>query len=336
MAGGSKVAVYAAIVANVAVTSAKLVGFLMTGSGTMLAETIHSFADVGNQSLLALGMHQAAQPASEDHPEGRGREAFLWALVSAVGIFFLGCGVTVAHGVEVLLSHDTHELGDMRVAIGILVVSAIIEGGSFAVAVRELQHAAHERSQSLFEYVRTTDDPFGVAVLFEDGAAVLGVFAALASLWLAQVFHEPRIDAVGSIAIGLILGALAINLISRNRKYLVGRSVRVAEREQINAILSEDPVVERVALTRAIVEGSSTFRVSAEVDFDGHELARQYLAEHPVAELHASLTTPEELQVFLGDYSEDLMVAVGKEIDRLESKLAAALPGAEYIAIEPD
>jgi len=164
---GSKMAIFAAIGANSLVTVAKLAGFAMTGSGAMLSEGMHSLADVGNQSLLAVGLKMSQKPADEDHPEGYGPEAFIWALVSAVGIFFMGAGVSITHGVQALFAEGHHGEGSTNWswAIGILVFSLVIESLSFGVAAKGMYDDAKSHGQGLLEYLWTTDDPFGVAVI---------------------------------------------------------------------------------------------------------------------------------------------------------------------------
>ncbi len=337
MAGGSKLAVYSAITANGVVTVAKFIGFALTGSGAMLSEGIHSTADVGNQILLAVGMKRAERPPDEEHPAGYGREAFVWALISAVGIFFLGCGVTFMHGLE-SLAHpaEAHDSGDGALNLGILVFALVAEGTTLLIAIRGLLHQAHERGMGFVQHLKTTDDPFGVAVLLEDSAAVLGVLLALAAVGLTQLTHDPRWDAYGSLAISILLGLVAIFLIWKNTKLLVGKSVYVDDAARIRSLLESEPAVERVVTQAAVVTGASSFRLAAELDFDGRYFADRYLAEHPPDALLAKLDGPEALERFLRDYSEYLATEIGAEVDRIEARLREALPKAERIALEPD
>ena len=215
MAGGSKLAVYTAIGANSIVTVAKLTGFAITGSGAMLSEGIHSFADVCNQVLLAVGMKRSEAPADEKHPFGYGNEAFVWAMISAVGILFLGCGISLTHGVQALMDGGHHDESGGTLNIAILIGAFIIEGLSLWVAVRELQKEAKRNEQGLMEYLKTTDDPFGVAILL-DSAAVFGVVLALAAVALTHFTHEPYWDAIGSISIGILLGLVAFFLMKES------------------------------------------------------------------------------------------------------------------------
>jgi solute carrier family 30 (zinc transporter), member 9 len=338
MAGGSRTAIYAALTANSIVAVAKFAGFFVTGSGSMLSEGVHSIADVGNQSLLAIGMNRSEQAADSEHPEGYGREAFVWSLVSAVGMFFLGCGVSVAHGVQSLMSpHGQHDSGDATLNLAILFLALIIEGASCAVAVVGLKHQAKAEGQTFMQYIRTTDDPFGIAVLLEDGGAVLGVLMALGAVGLTALTHDPRWDAVGSILIGLLLGAIATYLVAVNRTLLVGKAVRPGDVQKLTQLLADDPAVESVLLQRAIVTGTNTYSIRAEIDFDGAFIAEQYLKGRNEDTLRARATSgPEAFHSFLSEYSEAVMEQVGDEIDRIEADIREAMPKATQIDLEPD
>ncbi len=337
MAGGSKAAVYSAIGANAFVMVAKFVGFALTGSGTMLAEGIHSLADVGNQSLLAVGMSRAQQPATPEHPYGYGRDAFVWALMSAVGIFFLGCGVTVAHGVQALIEGGHHdEASTPWINLGILALSFVAEGASLAVAVRGLSKQAKARGVSFVTHVRTTDDVFGIAVLLEDSAAVLGVVLAAIAVGLSHYTHSPYWDAIGSLLIGALLGGVAFVLMQRNRALLIGQSIGKAELERMNKIFENDPVVENVVMARAVVEGADAYHISAEIDFDGRVLARRHLEGQDLDALAAELDNGEKLLAFLEEFGDAVTDQVGDEVDRLEARIRKVLPRARHVDLEPD
>lgn len=337
MAGGSKKAVYAAIAANSVVTLAKFAGFVMTGSGAMLSEGIHSSADVGNQVLLAVGMSRAERPADEAHPTGYGREAFVWALISAVGIFFLGCGVTFMHGLEALQdAGHHHEPGGSSINIAILLFALVAEGATLVIAIRELMKQAAGRGMGFVQHLKTTDDPFGVAVLLEDSAAVFGVLLALGAVGLTQATGDARWDAYGSLAISLLLGLVAIFLIWKNTNLLVGKAVYIDDAARIKELLESEPAVERVVEQAAVVTGADSFRLAAELDFDGAYFADRYLADQDATALLARLDSPAALEAFLREYSEHLATELGLEVDRIEERLRAALPKAGRIALEPD
>jgi len=336
MAGsGSKLAVYVAIGANTTVTIAKFGGFAVSGSGALLSEAVHSLADVGNQTLLAVGMKKSQRAADEEHPFGYGQEAFVWALISAVGMFFLGCGVSITHGIQSLI-HGGHELEIGSITLGVLIFSLIIEFGSLLLAIRGLQQDARKASLSFIEYIKTTDDPFGVAVLLEDGGAVFGVMVALFSVLMTKLTHNPVWDAAGTLAIGLLLGFIAVYLVVKNRSYLVGKAISPREQKKLRDVLEADPVVEHVAVQRAMVMGTEDYKISAEIDLDGRVLFERYLTDHNMEELFAKTRSVEELRAFLQRYSDDLADIIGDEIDRLESRIREVIPKAKDIDLEPD
>jgi len=334
--GGSKLAIYSAIVGNTVVMIAKFAGWLLTGSGAMLSEGIHSFADVGNQVLLAVGLRSSQRSPDAQHPYGYGREAFVWSLMSAVGIFFLGCGVTLTHGVQTLFSDGGHEISSHEIAIGILVFSLVVEGISWGIAMKSLWSEAVGRGVGFWENLRTTDDPFGIAVLLEDSAAVLGVIFALFAVLLTQWTHNPDWDAYGTLAIGLLLGAVALFLISKNRALLLGRAIRPEDREKLAAILEADPAIQRVVLQKATVAGVDDYRVSAEIDFDGAWIAEQWLRGVDDRTIRQRLESPEGVRAFLKEYGEAVLTQTGKEIDRIEGRIREEIPRARHIALEPD
>ncbi len=337
MSSGSKTAVYSAIGANAVVMVAKFIGFALTGSGTMLAEGIHSLADVGNQTLLAIGMSRAERPPDPMHPFGYGRDAFVWALMSAVGIFFLGCGVTVAHGVEGLLTGGHHDSeSSPMINLGILGLSLVAEGGSLLVAVRGLAQEAKARGVSFRQHITTTDDVFGVAVLLEDTAAVAGVLIAFATVALTAWTGIGWWDPLGSLLIGGLLGLVAMVLMQRNRALLIGQSIQKADLEKVQAVIASDPVVEQLVMSKAVVEGADSWHIAAEIDFDGRLLARRFLEGRDLDALARELDSGPKLQSFLEEFSDKVADQVGVEVDRLEAKLRAALPRARHVDLEPD
>ncbi len=336
MAGGSKTAVYSAIAANSVVMVAKAVGWAMTGSGTMLAEAIHSAADVGNQALLVVGMKRAATPPDAQHPYGYGRDAFVWSLMSAVGIFFVGCGVSITHGINALMDGEAHQLTNPGLNIGILTLSIVAEGGSLAIAVRGLHKEAQARKLSFWNHVRTTDDPFGVAVLLEDTAAVLGIIIAFGTIGLSAMTHSSTWDAVGSILIGVLLGFVALFLMQRNRALLIGRSIRQEDLDKVVDLLQNDPAVENVATTKAVVAGANSYRISAELEFDGAHVVRQVLEGRDIQQIVDDTRDPQQMHAWLCEFGEEVLEQMGDEVDRIESALRKAVPRAGAVDLEPD
>ena len=339
MAGGSAKAVYAAIVANSVVTVAKFAAFFATGSGAMLSEGIHSAADVGNQSLLASGIKKSQQAPDDEHPYGYTREQFLWALISAVGIFFLGCGVTMVHGIHTIqdaLAGNAHKVENLTVAWVVLVLAFLVEGWSLWVAYKSVKAAADEKGWTLMHYVRKGPDPMGVAVLFEDSAAVFGVALAGGAMGMAHWTDNAVWDGVGSIAIGILMGVLAIFLIQKNRTFLIGRAVDSSVRDRLEGILESDPVVEEVDQMRATVTGAASSEMRAQIDFDGHELARRTLANEDLEGTWEKINDPEQLRAYLEAFGERITDQMALEIDRLETRIQEEVPDMHQVDLEAE
>ncbi|MEE2750391.1 MAG: cation diffusion facilitator family transporter [Myxococcota bacterium] len=333
MAGGSTKAVYTAIVGNGFLTVVKFGGFFVSGSAALLAEGIHSLADVSNQSLLALGIHRSAQPANEEHPYGYSQELFIWALISAVGIFFLGCGLTVYHGVQSLL--HPHVVESQWIGLGVLTLSAIVEAWTLYVAWAAVSESAKSLDMSLVQYVREGPDPMGVAVLLEDAAAELGVLIALTCLGLSVWTGDPMWDGLGSLLIGILLGLIALFLIVRNKNALVGRNISREQHRIILELLDADDAVEAVHDVKATVLGAGSFRFKAELDFDGAVVMKHYLAqlsEEERSRLNQELGAGDDGTY--GELGESFVTALGLEIDRIESDIRTLLPEAKHLDLE--
>jgi len=328
MADSSKTSVLAAIAGNSFIFVAKSVGFVVTGSAAMLSEAIHTFADLLNQILLFIGITRSEREADTEFPVGYGRERYIWALISAVGIFFLGCGVTLYHGVTGLF--HPHKLESPGWAIGVLCLSFVIEFAVLVFAYRALKKEA--AGKPFLKYVRTEADPSAAAVLMEDAAACLGVLFALTALGLTSWTGALYWDSIGSIAIGLLLGVVAIALIVRNHQLLIGPAVPVDVRQTIHRILREHPTVERVVKMRASVIDLDNYDITATVDFDGPKIAERIELKLTEA-LKTSETDPKALAL---EVTEDVLSAVGEEIDRIEEAIRREVPQAIHLDIEAD
>ena len=336
MASGSEKAVYTALVANSLVMVTKFGAFAATGSAAMLSEGIHSLADVGNQSLLALGIAKSEAEPTPEHPYGFSRERFVWALISAVGLFFLGCGVTVYHGVTTLLepAHGDEAHLSPEILGGVLIFAFLIEGWALLVA---LQAVNQDRGDTpLLTYLRKSTDPMTTAVLLEDGTAVAGVVVAAICIGLSIWLGSPVPDAVGSIIIGLMMGVMAILLVNRNRELLLGEAPDPELVARISDVISAQPEVEGIHDVKAIVMGGGRIRFKAELDFDATELTRLELEKLDLEELAKGIQSPEDLRNVLAGFGEDMVEAIGTAVDRIEEKTVAEVPELAHMDLEAD
>ena len=330
MASNSKGAVFAALVGNGALTIVKFVAFAASGSGAMFSEAVHSFADTSNQALLFIGIRRSERPADVQFRYGYGGERYLYSLLSAVGIFVLGCGVTVYHGIHDLLHPPDIEISWLPIAV--LVLSFVVELFVLLSAARVIWAKKGERS--LFDYLRDTTDPTAAAVLLEDAVACLGVLIALTGIGLAHTTGNPAFDAMGGIAIGLMLGAVAVWLGIRNRTLLLGPAIDREEMERIEAHLLEHPSVMRVHKARSRLVAADRFRFKAELDFNGRTLGRR-LARLVPQDVE-SLRDPEQREAFAAQFGEELLDELGREVDRIEAELIERHPRLAYVDLEAD
>ncbi|MCI5071866.1 cation diffusion facilitator family transporter [bacterium] len=332
MASGSKVAVYSAIIGNSIVMVAKFIAFFFTGSSSMLSEGIHSFADVSNQCLLALGIQKSQRKADARHPYGYVRERYIWALISAVGIFFLGCGVTVYHGVHGLF--DPHEIEDYTLAFAVLAFAFVVEGTTFIIALKAVQKEALKRQQSFFSYFKGGTDPTGVAVILEDGAAVLGVIIAAVGLTFSYHTHNPFWDSMATIMIGLLLGVVATFIAVRTRGLLIGQAIPEVSRKKVLEILQTEPVIDQVYDIKTAIIGAQDLLFKADVEFDGEKIAEKYIQDYDFNQLIDDLKTRDDLRKFLLEYGDHVIETLGDEIDRIEKKIKHEIPDLKHIDLE--
>lgn len=218
--GGSTKVIVFALLANLGIALAKFFGAWISKSTSMLAEAIHSLVDTSNQALLLIGSSQAKKPPSETHPLGYGREAFFWSFIVAILLFSLGGLFAIYEGAHKLSSLE--EMSSPGLALGILVVSLVLEGFSFWACLKEVQRQNTE--SSLWRWFRRTTSAELLVVLTEDAAAMLGLLIATASLLIAWITGNPVWDAIGSISVGSVLIIVAVFLAIEIKSLLVGEA----------------------------------------------------------------------------------------------------------------
>ncbi|MFP7756149.1 cation diffusion facilitator family transporter [Thermodesulfobacteriota bacterium B35] len=234
--------IFFALGANLAIFVAKLTAALFTGSGAMMAEAIHSLADSGNQLLLLLGIRMAKKPPSPDYPLGHGKEVYFWSFIVALILFSMGGLFSIYEGIHKL--RDPQELNFPLVAIGVLLFSMVAEGVSLWGCLREVDK--ERRGRSIFSWFRQTRRSELLVVFGEDSAALLGLGFALAAIVTAIVTGNPMYDALGSIAIGVLLVIIAFAVGVEVKSLLVGQGVDPEIRQQMISFLEERPEIDRV------------------------------------------------------------------------------------------
>ncbi len=233
-------AILYAFLANFGIAIAKTWAAMLTGSGSMLAEAIHSYADTGNQVLLYLGLRQARRPADDEHPLGYGKLSYFWSFVVAVLLFSMGGLFSIYEGVYKL--QHPEPLSQVWIAIVVLILAILLEGSSLFGALREIKKVRGDRPFA--EWLKQTRSSELVVVLGEDIGAQLGLILAVGFLLLAEVTGNPVYDAMGSICIGVILIVISAFVAWRIRSLLVGRSADPDIQEAIDGIIREQEAIE--------------------------------------------------------------------------------------------
>jgi cation diffusion facilitator family transporter len=306
--GGSAsvVTVLVALASNFLVAVAKSVAAAVTGSASMTAEAAHSWADTGNELFLLLANRRAARPPDAAHPLGHGREAYVWSLFAALGLFLAGGAASITHGVNELRAPTAAD--DFTLGFVVLGLSFVLEGVSFLRSVRQAAPEAEALERDLIHHVVVTSDPTLRAVFAEDAAALIGLVIAAGGLAGRALTGSPTPDAIGSIVIGLLLTAVAGVLINRNRRFLVGEEADPRIRAAVLQALLDHDEIQRVTYLRLEVVGPRMISVVGDVDLAGDDieshlavrlraLEAMISASPAVAGTVLSLSAPDELSL---------------------------------------
>jgi cation diffusion facilitator family transporter len=259
-AGGGTRAIVAALLANAGIALAKFIGYLITGSSSMLAEAVHSVADTSNQALLLLGGRTARRAATPEHPFGYGRDRYFYSFVVALLLFTLGSVFAIYEGVHKLAAHDP--LTSPIVAVGILVVAIALEGFSFRTAIHESRPL--KGTATWWQFIRQAKVPELPVVLLEDFGALVGLAFALLGVGLTLLTGNAVWDAIGTICIGVLLGVIAIILIVEMKSLLIGEGATPPVLADIVSSL-ESGDVQRVIHIRTQYLGPEELLVAAKI-----------------------------------------------------------------------
>lgn len=290
-------AILAAISANVGIALAKFLGFFVTGSAALLAEACHSLADTTNQGLLLLGRKRSRRLESRTHPFGYGAERFFWAFLVSVMLLVGGALVAIVKGVHALLEPSPVE--HLPWAFGILGVALVLDSSSLFVATRS---ATRRGTEGWLAYIRRTKHPELPVILVEDTTAVTGVLIALLALTLTALTGNPLWDALGSIAIGILLAFMALLLARETQSLLIGEAASPETEATVREAMLEDEAIEGLVYLRTLHLGPDELFVEAKVLMDPDLTVRD----------------------------------VALAIDRIEARIRARTPHVRIISIEPD
>ncbi|XP_060273047.1 proton-coupled zinc antiporter SLC30A9, mitochondrial isoform X7 [Ovis aries] len=317
----------------------KFLAWIYTGSASMFSEAIHSLSDTCNQALLALGISKSVQTPDPTHPYGFSNMRYIASLISGVGIFMMGAGLSWYHGIMGLLNPQPIEsllwvifsfpapsmLKQYEItAYCILAGSLVSEGATLLVAVNELRRSARAKGMSFYKYVMESRDPSTNVILLEDTAAVLGVTIAATCMGLTSITGNPLYDSLGSLGVGTLLGVVSAFLIYTNTEALLGRSIQPEQVQRLTELLENDPSVRAIHDVKATDLGLGKVRFKAEVDFDGRVVTRSYLEKQDFDQMLQEIQevkTPEELETFMLKHGENIIDTLGAEVDRLEKEL---------------
>jgi cation diffusion facilitator family transporter len=290
--------IFRALAANFMIAVAKGIGALITGSGAMLAETIHSLSDCVNQVLLLVGLRQARRPPSERFPLGQGRNLYFWSFMVAMLLFLGGGAYSIYEGVHKL--QHPEPLSSPIVAVVILGVSLSIELWAMTGALKAIH--ARRGQRGILTYLRETKDSDLVVIFGEDFAACVGLALALAAVVTTAVTGDPIWDALGTLGIGVVLVGVAVFLAIEVKSLLLGESADPAVLEGIRACAAEDARIQRVLRALTVQQGPGEIMVALKVQFS------------------PDLTTTE---------------LVGA-INQLEQRIQARMPEVRWSFVEPD
>lgn len=299
--GNSIRAIFFALGANFSIFVAKLVAALMTGSGAMLAEAVHSLADCGNQILLLFGIRQAKRPPSADYPLGYGKAVYFWSFLVALMLFSVGGMFSIYEGLHKLGSDEP--LKSPWIAVGVLVFSIIVESVSMRACMVEVNKARGGRS--LWQWFRGTRQVELVVIFGEDLAALLGLALALVAVCIAMVTGNPVWDAVGTLAIGALLIIVAVFISVEVKAMLIGQSVDPEIRDQMRKFLENRPEIERVYNLLTLQLGNDVM-VSVKAKMRGEESAAGMIMQINAVERELKRRYPEvRFSFFEPDFTDE-------------------------------
>jgi len=263
MAGETRRAVLAAVAGNLAIAATKFIAAAASGSAAMLAEAIHSIIDTGNGALMLWGMRASRKPPDQDHPFGYGHELYFWSLLVGMIVFGLGGGMSVVSGVFHIL--NPRAPGNVGLSYGVIAVAAVFEGASWYFGLKAF--SKERRGRGIVETIKRTKDPTSFSVLLEDSAALAGLALAFLGIFLSVRLDAPWLDGAASVAIGVLLCAVAWVMVYESKGLLVGEGVEKKTLERVRAIVKGDKDVVALDKLLTLYLSPNELLVAAEVRF---------------------------------------------------------------------
>ncbi len=265
-ASGSKLAIFASIAANLLIAVLKFIASFFTGSSAMLSEGIHSVIDTSNGLLLLLGIKKSKRGPDKLHPFGHGKEIYFWSFIVAILIFSLGGGVAIYEGIHNIIDPGTHDASAKALYwnYGVLIGAIVFEGASLWVSWKEFRKTYPKGFTSAFI---ASKDSATLAMIFENGAAVVGLLLAGLGVTLSNIYHNPLFDAIASIAIGVLLVGVAFFMAKETKDLLIGEAILQEDVDKIKAILDSYDEIEMYGNIRSMHLGPDDAIVGLEVNF---------------------------------------------------------------------
>jgi len=263
-AKGSKISIYGAIIANVAIAISKFFAGSYTGSSAMISEGIHSLVDTSNGVLLLYGIKRSERPADASHPFGYGMEIYFWSFVVAILIFALGGGIAIYEGIHHII--EPSKVENVKVNYIVLVLAILFEGTSLLVALREFKK--DNGKYGLIKSMRKSKDSSSFAVIIEDLGAIVGLVVALMGLIIGDIFDFAYADGIASVIIGLILTVMAFFLATETKALMIGESINEDSLKAVQDILNEQESIDTYGIVRSVHFGPTGVMIGVDVDFE--------------------------------------------------------------------
>ncbi|MEP6713787.1 MAG: cation diffusion facilitator family transporter [Ferruginibacter sp.] len=294
----SYLSIYAALAANLLIAATKFAAGSISNSSAMIAEGIHSLVDTVNELLLLFGLKQSLKPPDAKRPFGYGRELYFWSFIVSMLIFGLGGGISIYQGVLHILHPEP--LGEPFWNYIVLAASIIFEGVSLIIAARAFDKL--RGGQSWWQAIKNSKDPSDFLILFEDGAAVIGLVIVLVCVWLGHRFSLPYLDGVASLGVGVLLVLVSLVLARESRSLLMGEGIANDTRQKIIRITEADPATEKMLKLFSIYMGADEILLMMDIQFK------------------AALKTPE----------------IHHAIDRIREAIQKEYPRIKYVMMQPE